>query len=229
MKTFTLEVEGRRFTTLFDRPPEARSCLVLGHGAGAGMRHPFMDALSAALARYAVATFRYQFPYIEAGSARPDPPRILEATVHAAFATATQLTEGLPMFAGGKSMGGRMTSQAASKDQLAGVRGLVFYGFPLHPSKEPSTSRAVHLGFVNAPMLFLQGTRDSLADLDRMREVVTGLGARATLHVVDGADHGFEVLKRSGRTHTEVIDELAATTAAWMRRIVHVAPRAANR
>jgi predicted alpha/beta-hydrolase family hydrolase len=122
-----------------------------------------------------------------------------------------------------------MTSQAASKDQLPGVRGLVFYGFPLHPSKTPSTSRAMHLGFVTAPMLFLQGTRDSLADLDRMREVVTGLGARATLHVVDGADHGFEVLKRSGRTHDEVIDELASTSAAWMRRMARVEARAANR
>ena len=229
MKTFTLEVEGHRVSTLFDRPDDARACLVLGHGAGAGMRHAFMDALADALARHGIATFRYQFPYMERGSFRPDPPRVLEATVRAAFDTAAALAKDLPTFAGGKSMGGRMTSQAASKDQLPGVRGLVFYGFPLHPSKTPSTSRAMHLGFVQAPMLFLQGTRDSLADLDRMREVTAGLGARATLHVVEGADHGFEVLVRSGRTHAQVLEELATTSAAWMRRIARIEARAVNR
>lgn len=229
MKSFTLEVEGRRFGALYDRPDDAHAGLVLAHGAGAGMRHPFMEALARGLSRAGVATFRYQFPYIEKESFRPDPPHILEATVRIAFATASTIAKDLPMFAGGKSMGGRMTSQCASKDQLSGARGLVFYGFPLHKSKVPSTSRAVHLGFVNAPMLFLQGTRDSLAHLDRMREVVAGLGARATLHVVEGADHGFDVLVRSGRTHAQVLDELAATTATWMRRIARVGAAKAER
>jgi predicted alpha/beta-hydrolase family hydrolase len=229
MKSFTLEVEGRRFTALYDRRDDARGCLVLAHGAGAGMRHPFMDALARGLADARIATFRFQFPYIEHETFRPDPPRLLEATVRIAFATASTIASDLPMFAGGKSLGGRMTSQAASKDQLPGVRGLVFYGFPLHRSKTPSTTRAMHLGFVTPPMLFLQGTRDSLADLDRMREVVTGLGARATLHVVEGADHGFGMLARSGRTHEQVIEELASTSAAWMRRIARVEARRANR
>jgi predicted alpha/beta-hydrolase family hydrolase len=230
VKSFTLEVEGRRFTALYDRPEDARACLVLAHGAGAGMRHPFMDAISRGLVRAGVATFRYQFPYMEKETSfRPDPPQILEATVRAAFAAASAIAKDLPMFAGGKSMGGRMTSQCASKDQLQGARGLVFYGFPLHKSKVPSTSRAVHLGFVTAPMLFLQGTRDSLANLERMREVVAGLGARTTLHVVEGADHGFEVLVRSGRTHEEVLEELASTTATWMRRIARVRAAAAER
>jgi predicted alpha/beta-hydrolase family hydrolase len=229
VKTFTLEVQGRRFTALYDRPDGARACLVLAHGAGAGMRHPFMDEISRDLVRAGVATFRYQFPYIEKSSSRPDPPLVLEATVRAAFATASTLAKDLPMFAGGKSMGGRMTSQCASKDELSGVRGLVFWGFPLHKSKVPSTSRALHLGFITTPMLFLQGTRDSLADLDRMREVVHGLGARATLHVVEGADHGFDVLVRSGRTHAQVMEELASTTSTWMRRIARVSALAADR
>jgi hypothetical protein len=202
-------------SALLLRPPDAHRLLVLGHGAGAGMRHAFMEAVAAALAARGIATFRYQFPYAERGDSRPDFQPVLLATVRAAVAAAASAAPGLPLLAGGKSMGGRMTSLAAAAAPLPDVTGLVFFGFPLHPAGDPGTARAEHLPRVTVPMLFLQGTRDKLADLGLLRPVVAGLGARATMRVVDGADHSFAVLKRSGRTHEDVLDELAETTAAW--------------
>jgi predicted alpha/beta-hydrolase family hydrolase len=190
-------------------PDGARSFLALAHGAGAGMRHAFLEALAAALARERVGTLRFEFPYAANGARRPDPRRVLLDTVAAAVAEAARVAGGLPLFAGGKSMGGRMTSLAAAEGQLPGVRGLVFVGFPLHPAGRPGTERAAHLAQVDVPMLFLQGTRDALADLALLAPVLAGLGPRARLHIVDGADHGFHEPKRSGRTDADVIDELA--------------------
>jgi uncharacterized protein len=227
------------------RPAGARAILVLGHGAGAGMRHRFMERVAAELAARDVATLRYQFPYMEAGRKRTDPPTVAAATVRAAIATAREAAPELARLAGGKSFGGRMTSRAvadglircdpasagpdrgapadnapADEDPAAhdppAVRGLVFFGFPLHPSGRPGTDRADHLRQVPCPLLFLQGTRDSLADLDFLRPVVAELGARATLHVVDGGDHSFGVLKRSGRSEDEVMAELGDVTAGWI-------------
>lgn len=200
------------------RPEDAALFLVLAHGAGAGMAHPFLESLAAALARHGIASFRYQFPYMERGSRRPDPAPLLQATVRSAVAAAASLAGELPLLAGGKSMGGRMTSRAAADAPLGGVRGLVFFGFPLHPAGKPGTERADHLAEVEAPMLFLQGSRDRLAGLDLLTPVVEGLGGRATLHVVADADHSFHVPVRSGRKDAEVIDELARTTAAWAAR-----------
>ena len=197
------------------RPADAQWLYVLAHGAGAGMRHRFMSAVAEALAERGVATLRYQFPYTEAGGRRPDPPGVLQATVRAAVTTAATVAPGLPLLAGGKSLGGRMTSSAAAKTPLPGVCGLVFLGFPLHAPGRSGIERAEHLDQVGVPMLFLQGTRDALADLGLMRTVCARLGARATLHVVEGGDHSFAVLKRSGRSDAEVIGELAATIAGW--------------
>jgi predicted alpha/beta-hydrolase family hydrolase len=199
------------------RPADAWLVYVLAHGAGAGMRHRFMETIAAALAGRGVATLRYQFPYTETGSRRPDPPGVLEATVRAAVAAAHAHAPELPLVAGGKSLGGRMTSNAQAHGPLPGVRALVFLGFPLHPPKQPGDRRAEHLQQVDLPMLFLQGTRDELAHLDLLRPVCDGLAPHATLHVVEGADHGFEVLKRSGRSDAEVMDELADTIAVWCR------------
>ena len=199
------------------RPPDAWANYVLAHGAGAGMRHRFMESIAHALAERGIATLRYQFPYVEARSRRPDPPGVLEAAVRAAVAKARDATPDLPLIAGGKSMGGRMTSSAMARRPLEGVLGLVFLGFPLHPSKRPDVSRAEHLDRVESPMLFLQGTRDDLADLELITSVCGRLGSRATLHVVEGADHSFSVLKRSGRTNAEVMEELALTIAEWCR------------
>lgn len=206
-----------RVSGLLTRPDDARVLYVLAHGAGAGMRHRFMEAIAAALAERGVASLRYQFPYTEAGARRPDPPTVLEATVRAAVAAAGDIAPGLPLIAGGKSMGGRMTSGAAARGPLPGVAGLVFLGFPLHRPKQPSEDRAAHLSQVTLPMLFLQGTRDELADLGLITGVCARLGPLATLHVVEGADHGFDVLKRSGRTGEEVLEELADTVVAWCR------------
>jgi uncharacterized protein len=203
----------------FLRPDDAWAVYVLGHGAGAGMRHRFMEAVAGELAGRGVATLRYQFPYLEHNSRRPDPPGVLEATVRAAVAKAGALAPGLPLVAGGKSMGGRMTSNAMARRSLDGVRGLVFLGFPLHPPKQPGTARGDHLTQVQAPMLFLQGTRDTLADLGLISGVCERLGARATLHVVEGADHSFSVLKRSGRTDDQVLGELADVITDWVRRV----------
>ncbi|MCZ2400604.1 MAG: dienelactone hydrolase family protein [Phycisphaerae bacterium] len=205
------------------RPAGARWLLVLAHGAGAGMRHPFMETLSAALAEAKIATLRYQFPYMERGQRRPDPPATLVAAGRAAVAEAHRLAPDLPLLAGGKSLGGRITSQAAAAGDSAEayrvVRGLVFFGFPLHAAGRPSVSRAAHLNDVAQPLLFLQGTRDALADLSLIRSVCAALGERATLHVVDGADHGFAVLKRSGRTADQVFGELAQSVRHWVDRL----------
>jgi predicted alpha/beta-hydrolase family hydrolase len=209
-------VGDARVSGLFDRPPEPRALLVLAHGAGAGMLHPFLNAMAARLAERDVATFRYQFPYMDARRRRPDPPDTIVAGVRAAVDEARGLAPDLPLFAGGKSFGGRMTSTAQAGGPLAGVRGLVFLGFPLHPPGRPGTSRADHLDAVGVPMLFLQGTRDEFAGIDELRPVLRRLGARATLHVVDGADHSFHVLKRSGRTDAKVLHELADAITGWM-------------
>jgi predicted alpha/beta-hydrolase family hydrolase len=206
-----------RVSGLLTRPADARVLYVLAHGAGAGMRHRFMEAVAASLAAHGIASLRYQFPYTEAGGRRPDPPAVLEATVRAAVAAAAELGPGLPLIAGGKSMGGRMTSGAQARAPLPGVAALVFLGFPLHPPKRPGETRAEHLVGVRLPMLFLQGTRDDLADLGLISGVCARLGPRATLHVVDGADHSFAVLKRSGRSGDEVLEELAGTVAGWCR------------
>lgn len=200
---------------ILDQPPDPVALLVLAHGAGAGMQHPFMERLAAALVTRSIAVFRYQFPYLEAGKRRVDPASVLEATVRAAVAAAHDARPGLPLFAGGKSLGGRMSSRAAASPPGLAVRGLVCFGFPLHPPRRPSTERAAHLPSVPVPMLFLQGTRDDLADLALIRGVTEAL-PQATLHVVEGADHGFEVLRRSGRTSAQVLAELADAAAGWI-------------
>ena len=196
-------------------PEDAAWLLVFAHGAGAGMRHPFMEAMARSLADRRIATFRYQFPYMEQNTKRPDPPRILLATVRAAIEKAANLVPDLPLIAGGKSMGGRMTSTAASGSALPGVKGLVFFGFPLHAPGSPSADRAVHLFNVSLPMLFLQGTRDSLADLSFLKPVCTKLGSHATLHIVEGADHSFRMPKRGAKSDDEAREDLAGTVAAW--------------
>jgi predicted alpha/beta-hydrolase family hydrolase len=197
------------------RPAGSRWLLVLGHGAGAGMRHPFMTALAHELAAEKIATFRYQFPYMENRRKAPDRPPTLTATVAAAVQSAHTAMPDLPLFAGGKSMGGRMTSTAASENLIPEVRGLVFFGFPLHPPKQPATKRGDHLAKVTQPMLFLQGTRDDLADLTLLKPICKKLGSLATLHIIEGADHSFHVLKSSGKSDAEILRELAHTPAAW--------------
>jgi predicted alpha/beta-hydrolase family hydrolase len=184
------------------------------------MRHQFMEAAAEGLAGRGIATFRYQSPYMEKGGRRPDYRPVLLKTVRSAVTAAGNVAGGLPLFAGGKSMGGRMTSMAAAGAPLDGVRGIVFFGFPLHPVAKPGVERADHLGDVGVPMLFLQGTRDKLAPLDLLAPVCEHLGQLATLHFVDGADHGFHVLKRSGRTDEEVLDELVDATRAWIDTVI---------
>ena len=206
-------------SALFSRPTNARHLLVLAHGAGAGMSHPFMENLADELAAAGVATLRYQFLYMEERRRVPDAPAVLTATVVAAVGAAAKAAPDLPLFAGGKSMGGRMTSQAAAQGPLDGVQGLVFFGFPLHPPKRPSTKRADHLTKVTVPMLFLQGTRDDLADLGLLRPVCAKLGPLATLSVVEGADHSFHRLKRSGTSDTAVLQQLVQTVASWAEKI----------
>jgi uncharacterized protein len=201
-------------SALLLRPDAARACFVFAHGAGAGMTHSFMEAFAAGLCRHSIASLRFQFPYMEKGSKRPDPPAIAQAAVRAAVAEARRHCPDLPLIAGGKSFGGRMTSQAQAAAPLEGVRGLAFLGFPLHPSGKPSSDRAAHLARVHIPMLFLQGTRDSLAETDLIQSVVKGLSS-ATLHLVDGADHSFHVLARSGRKDSEVLGEILDVFASW--------------
>jgi predicted alpha/beta-hydrolase family hydrolase len=183
------------------------------------MRAGFMEAVSARLAAADVAVLRYQFPYMEQGRRAPDPPGVLTATVRAALEAAAEVAPDLPRFAGGKSLGGRMTSTAAAQRALPGVRGIAFFGFPLHAAGRPGRARADHLREVQLPMLFLQGTRDALADLGELLPVIDALGDRAQLHVIDGADHSFHVLKRSGRSDADVLDELCARAAQWMREV----------
>lgn len=200
-------------------PAAARCCYVLAHGAGAGMAHPFMAAVADELAERGIATLRYQFPYMEQGSKRPDSPALAQATVRAAVSKASELAPGLPLIAGGKSFGGRMTSQAQAAAPLDGVRGLAFLGFPLHPAGKPSSDRAKHLADVKVPMLFLQGTRDTLADLAMLKPMVAGLGKRATLRLFDEADHSFHVPARTGRKDPEVRREMLDAFAAWAEKI----------
>ena len=214
---FEASKSAGKVSAILDRPDEARWLLVLGHGAGAGMRHPFMGAVASALSAKGIATFRYQFAYMEKGGGL-DPQPVLLATVRSAVAAARAAAGDLKVIAGGKSMGGRMTSLAAAAMPLEGVQGLAFFGFPLHAAGQPGTSRAEHLTRVGVPMLFLQGTRDTLAELELLRPIVERL-PRAVMHVVDGADHSFAMLKRSGRTNQQVLDELASTVAEWVGRL----------
>jgi uncharacterized protein len=196
-------------------PDAPRACYVFAHGAGAGMTHSFMEAFAKGLSDRRIATLRYQFPYMEKASKRPDPPAVAQATVRAAVAKAAEQFPGLGLIAGGKSFGGRMTSQAQAATPLPGVRGLAFVGFPLHPAGKPSIERADHLDRIELPMLFLQGTRDTLAETTLIEPVVQRLGATAKLHLVDGADHSFHVLARSGRNDREVMNEILDAFAAW--------------
>lgn len=202
-------------SALLLNPPGARLLLVFGHGAGAGMRHPFMEAVSRKLAENGIATFRYQFPYMERRSGRPDPQPILLATVRSAVAAAKEAGGSLPMIVGGKSMGGRMSSLAAAKEPLSGVSGLVFFGFPLHPPGKPGVERAKHLSAVTVPMLFLQGTRDKLADLALLRPICDGL-PMAKLNIIEGADHSFHMPKSSGISDDEALNMLVQAVKDWV-------------
>jgi predicted alpha/beta-hydrolase family hydrolase len=210
---------GVSVSALLQAPARAQACWVFAHGAGAGMDHAFMAAAAGGLAERRIATLRFQFPFMEQGSRRPDPPALAQATVRAAVQEAAKRLPELPLFAGGKSYGGRMSSQAQAAAPLEGVRGIVFAGFPLHPAGKPSTERASHLSQVTVPMLFLQGTRDALADLELVRETTAKLASRATLHVLEGADHAFHVLVRSGRSDEQVLGELLDTMTGWMKTI----------
>jgi len=209
-----------RVSGLLQQPPSARACYVLAHGAGAGMNHPFMENVAHGLASRGIATLRYQFPYMERGIKRPDPPPLAQATVRAAVAAAQRLLPDTPLIAGGKSFGGRMTSQAQAKAPLEGVHGLAFLGFPLHPAGRPSQDRAEHLFEVKVPMLFLQGTRDNLASLDQLKPVCKQLGKRATLTLFADADHSFHVPARTGRKDAQVLDDLLDALAAWLDSII---------
>lgn len=200
------------------RPDHARLLYVLAHGAGAGMRHPFLEAIAQRLAEQGIATLRYQFPYMERRSSRPDSPAIATATVRAAVAEATHVAPGLPLIAGGKSFGGRMTSTAQAEEPLPNVRGLVFLGFPLHPPGRPGDQRAEHLARVQIPMLFLQGDRDEFAGLKLLTPLIERLGQRATLHLVEGGDHSFKVPKRTGRTADDVTADLVGTIDGWAKK-----------
>jgi uncharacterized protein len=211
-----ITVDGaRRVSGLLLAPADARACYVLAHGAGAGMAHPFMAAVAAELALRRIATLRYQFPYMEARAKRPDPPRLAQATVRAAVAEAARRLPALALIAGGKSFGGRMTSQAQAELPLPGVRGLAFLGFPLHPSGRPSDQRGAHLFDVTVPMLFLQGTRDALADLTLLRPLIDKLGPRASLQPFQDADHSFHVPARTGRKDADVRAGMLDALAAW--------------
>ena len=209
-----------RVSALLQTPPRARACYVLAHGAGAGMKHPFLAAVAAELATRGIASLRYQFPYMERGAKRPDPPPLAQATVRAAAAAAARALPDLPLIAGGKSFGGRMTSQAQAKAPLPGVRGLAFLGFPLHPANRPSRDRAEHLFDVHLPMLFLQGTRDALAALDQIEPACEKLGERATLMLFENADHSFHVPARSGRTDAQLRGEILDALASWIDRVI---------
>jgi len=217
--------EQTQVSALMQTPEHAKACLVLAHGAGADMHHAFMTAVAGDLERVGIATLRFQFPYTEKQSKRPDPPATCHATVRAAAAAAHALAPSIPLFAGGKSFGGRMTSQAQAKTALPHVRGLVFFGFPLHPAKQPSIDRAAHLFEVKIPMLFLQGTRDALAELPLLEPLVQRLGERATLNLVKDADHSFHVPARSGRTDAQVRQEMIEALGVWMDSVLRARPR----
>jgi len=214
-----IAVDDGRVSGLLQAPPGARACFVLAHGAGAGMAHPFMASVTKGLASRGVATLRYQFPYMERGAKRPDAPAIAQAAVRAAVAEAARLAPGLPLFAGGKSFGGRMTSQAQAASPLPGVLGLAFLGFPLHAPGRASDERGEHLSRVQLPMLFLQGGRDDFAEMTLLKPMVERLGARAMLKVFADADHSFHVPARSGRKDAEVRDEMIAALAGWIEAV----------
>lgn len=216
-KTVKIAIEGAKpVSGLWQLPAKPRPCLVLAHGAGAGMTHKTMTAIADGLAERGIATLRYQFPYMERGSKRPDSPAVAHAAVRAAVADAARRAPTLPLFAGGKSFGGRMTSQAQALQPLPGVRGLVFFGYPLHPAGKPSVERAAHLAHVTVPMLFLQGSRDTLAEVDLLRPVVAGLAKRATLALFADADHSFHVPAKTGRKDADVLAEILDAAAGWM-------------
>lgn len=222
VKTQELKLDIARIgvvSAILMQPGNARACYVLAHGAGAGMRHASMDKIAEGLAERGIATFRFNFPYMENKQGRPDQPAVAHAAVRAAVEEAGRLCPGLKLIAGGKSFGGRMTSQAQAKTPLPDVKGLAFLGFPLHADKKPSTERAEHLTQVEIPMLFLQGTRDGLADLGVLKPVVAALGVKATLHEVEGGDHSFAVLKKSGRTNEEALAEVLDTLTAWIDQL----------
>ncbi|HZR36913.1 MAG TPA: alpha/beta family hydrolase [Nevskia sp.] len=220
-KQLRLELEGSgSVSALLDAPASPRAGLVLGHGAGAGMAHPFMAAAAAGLAQRGIACLRYQFPYMERGSRRPDSPAVAQAAVRAAAAEATRRWPGLPWFAGGKSFGGRMSSQAQAAAPLPGVRGLVFFGFPLHPPGKPGSERGRHLSDIEVPMLFLQGTRDEFAQLDLLQAQVRLLGRCARLALFEDADHSFHVPARTGRKDSQVLAEALDTAASWIDEVL---------
>jgi predicted alpha/beta-hydrolase family hydrolase len=216
----TIEVgKSTSVSALLTRPPRPHACFAFAHGAGAGMTHPFMEAVARGLYERGIATLRYQFPYMEKGSKRPDPPAVAHAAVRGAVAEAARACPGVPLIAGGKSFGGRMTSQAQAKAPIAGVTGLAFFGFPLHAAGKPSGDRADHLADVQIPMLFLQGTNDKLAELSLLEAVVKRLGPLATLHLVEAADHSLHVPARSGRNDREVMGEVLDALAVWIDEI----------
>ena len=210
---------GRRVSGVFIRPDEAKALFVFAHGAGVGMNHPSMERGARGLAERGIATLRYQFPYMENGGGRPDPPQLAQATVRAAVAGASDLAPDLPLFGGGRSYGGRMTSQAQAIAPLTGVRGLAFLGFPLHPAGKAGIERADHLKQVQVPMLFVSGSRDALAELVLLKPMVDGLGGQATLHLVDGADHGLRVPAKSGRTPEQAQGEALDALTEWMTEL----------
>nr|WP_246583854.1 alpha/beta family hydrolase [Bradyrhizobium iriomotense] len=221
-KTQELKLDIERTGTvsaILTQPDNARACYVLAHGAGADMRHAFMEKVAAGLGERGIATFRFNFLYMEKKHGRPDQPAVAHAAIRAAVAEAARLCPGVKLIAGGKSFGGRMTSQAQSKSPLPGVKGLAFLGFPLHADGKPSAERAEHLTGIAIPMLFLQGTRDKLADLDILKPVIARLGSKATLHEVEGGDHSFAVLKKSGRSNDEALTEVLDALAAWIDQI----------
>lgn len=222
VKTQELKLDIARIGTvsaILMQSDDARACYVLAHGAGAGMRHVSMDKIAEGLAARGIATFRFNFPYMENKQGRPDQPAVAHATIRAAVEQAARLCPGVMLVAGGKSFGGRMTSQAQSKTPLPNVKGLAFLSFPLHADKKPSTERAEHLAHVEIPMLFLQGTRDGLADLGLLKPVVAALGPKATLHEVEGGDHSFAVLKKSGRSNEDALAEVLDVLAAWIAKL----------
>jgi predicted alpha/beta-hydrolase family hydrolase len=216
LERLRIGVGDESVSALLIRPANSKALYLFAHGAGAGMTHKSMESNAEGLAARGIATLRYQFPYMEKGSKRPDPPRIAHAAVRAAAAEAAKLAPDLPLFAGGRSFGGRMTSQAQAVEALPGVRGLAFLGFPLHPAGKPGIERAEHLARVEVPMLFVSGERDALAELDLLRPVVAGLGERATLHLVARADHSLKVQAKSGRTAAEAEAEALDAMAEWM-------------
>jgi uncharacterized protein len=221
MVAFRIDVDATHsVSALLLEPRDAKACLILAHGAGAGMTHPFMNAAAQGLAARRVATLRYQFPYMEQGIKRPDRAPVAQATVRAAVAEANKRFPELPLFAGGKSFGGRMTSQAQVEAALDRVRGLVFFGFPLHAAGKPSDQRAAHLFQVVVPMLFLQGSKDMLADLTLLGPLLQKLGSKASLHIVVDADHSFHVPARSGRRDTDVMAEILDAIAAWVDKLI---------